>query len=256
MRILLIKDAGRCNALLVNALREVGYGVDVVTTGDDLSSFVQTIRYNLLVIDVQLVDFIEVVRFLRSEHRSARILVMAGNRDIDDRIRGLDAGADDYMAKPVNHAELLARIRALLRRPEKLAAPVFRVGNLELAEADGEVRCGKRIVNLRSGERRLLGLLLRRVGCVVPKDSLEKVLSRSGQRISGNAVEVQVSRLRKTLCRIEAGSVVETVRGVGYALKPAQAIPPIRRKVFNESGTTGQISSITRSQPQESETAA
>ena len=176
MRILLIKDAVRCNALLVNALREVGYGVDVVTTADDLSSFIQTIRYNLLVIDVQLMEVIEVIRFLRSEHRSARILVMAGNRDIDDRIRGLDAGADDYMAKPVNHAELLARIRALLRRPGKLAAPIFRAGNLELAEADGEVRCAKRIINLRTGERRLLGLLLRRAGCVVPKDSLEKVL--------------------------------------------------------------------------------
>jgi len=255
MRILLIKDAGRCHALLATTLRRAGYGVDVITTPDDLSSFVQTVRYNLLVVDVQLPDFIEVMRFLRSEHRSVRILVIAGNSDIDERIRGLDAGADDFMAKPVNHAELLARIRALLRRPEKLAAPIFRAGNLELAEINGEVRCGKRIVKLACGERRLLELLLRRVGCVVPKVSLEKVLSGTGRRVSENAVEVQVSRLRKTLGRIGAGSVIETVHGVGYVLKPAPATPRIRREVFDESGTTGKFSGTTRSR-QESETAA
>jgi DNA-binding response OmpR family regulator len=256
MRILLIKDAERCNALLAAVLRQAGYGVDMITTSDDLSSFVQTVRYNLLVVDVQLLDFIEVVRSLRSEHRSVRILVIAGNNDVDDRIRGLDAGADDYMVIPVNHAEMLARARALLRRPGKLTAPIFRAGNLELTKINGEVRCGKRIVNLPLGERRLLELLLRRVGCVVPKESLEKVLSGTGRRISGNAVEVQVSRLRKTLGSIGAGSLIETVHGVGYVLKPAPAIPRIHREAFDESGTTGKLSGTIRSRRQESETAA
>ena len=125
------------------------------------------------------------------------------------------------MIKPADHAELLARVRALLRRPSELVGPVLRTGNTELDEANAKVCCSSKPVDLRLSERRLLGLLMRRSGCVVAMHTLENTLSEFTREISRNAIEAKVSRLRKALEVVESGIVIETVRGVGYALRPA-----------------------------------
>jgi DNA-binding response OmpR family regulator len=149
---------------------------------------------------------------------SLPILIITARGSIDDRIVGLDSGADDYLIKPFNHAELLARIRALLRRPSELQGPVLRRGRTEFDQAKDEVRCSGRPMQLRLSERRLLAALMRRSGAVVVKSAIEGTLSQFSRDLSPNAVEALVSRLRKALSDAESGIVIETVRGVGYRL--------------------------------------
>jgi DNA-binding response OmpR family regulator len=221
MRILLVEDNLRLQELLTEALRGAGYGADAVSTVAELLSSARAISYDLLIVDLMLPDGngLDAIRLLRSENLSVPILIMTAKGSIEDRVGGLDAGADDYAIKPFNHDELLARVRALLRRPAGVVGPILRNGKLELDEAEAEVRCSDKPLDLRLSERRLLAMLMRRHGKVVQKQSIEASMSGFGREISSNAVEALVSRLRKTLEGVESGIVIETVRGVGYRLK-------------------------------------
>jgi two-component system, OmpR family, response regulator len=143
---------------------------------------------------------------------------MTARGKIDDRVTGLDAGADDYLIKPFNHQELFARVRALLRRPQKIVGPLLRVGNLEFNDATGEVRCSGNLVHLRPAERRLLTLLMRRSGSIVTKPLIEDAFSEAERDVSANSIEATISRLRKALDEIDSGVVIETHRGMGYKL--------------------------------------
>jgi DNA-binding response OmpR family regulator len=154
---------------------------------------------------------------------SVPILIITARGSIDDRIVGLDSGADDYLIKPFNHAELLARIRALLRRPSELQGPVLRRGRTEFDQAKDEVRCSGRSIQLRLSERRLLAELMRRCGAGVAKSAIEGTLSQSSRDLSPNAVEALISRLRRALSDAGSGIVIETVRGVGYRLTEEDA---------------------------------
>jgi DNA-binding response OmpR family regulator len=147
------------------------------------------------------------------------MLIITARGSVDDRITGLDRGADDYLIKPFNHGELLARVRALLRRPADVAAPKLTVGNIMLDDAAGEAFCGGKRLELRLSERRLLSLLLRRVGVVQSKAALETALSEFGRELSPNAIEALISRTRKVLSDAGADPTIETVRGVGYIMK-------------------------------------
>ena len=159
------------------------------------------------------------IRTLRSMGHSTPILIMTARGSIEDRVIGLDSGADDYLIKPFNHAELLARVRALLRRPLELQGPVLKFGGVELDEARGEVSCSGKPIELRLSERRLLAVLMRRSGRVVPKSVLEDALSEIGREISINGIEVLVSRARKALVEQSTGVTIEVVRGTGYRLR-------------------------------------
>ena len=139
------------------------------------------------------------------------ILVITARGSIEDRVVAPDIGADDYLIKPFNHAELLARIRALLRRPTELHGPILCKGNLELDECNGQARCEGKRVNLRLSERRLLALLMRRSGSVVSKTAIEVALSELGREMSANAVEALVSRTRKALAEAGVAIVIETI---------------------------------------------
>jgi DNA-binding response OmpR family regulator len=221
MRILLVEDNLRLQELLSEVLRSAGYGVDAITTVAELLSNARAINYDHLIVDLMLPDGngLDAIHSLRAEKLSVPILIMTAKGRIEDRIDGLDAGADDYVIKPFNHGELLARVRALLRRPSEVVGPVLRMGKVELDEAAAQVRCSGKLVDLRNSERRLLAMLMRRSGNVVVKESIEEALSGIGREVSSNAVEALVSRLRKGLEGVEPGIVIETVRGVGYRLK-------------------------------------
>jgi DNA-binding response OmpR family regulator len=220
VRLLLAEDSERLQELLSESLKQAGYMLDVVATAAELFSSVAATKYDLLIIDLGLPDGdgLSAIRDLRATGMSVPILIITARGSIDDRIVGLDSGADDYLIKPFNHAELLARIRALLRRPSELQGPVLRRGRTEFDQAKDEVRCSGRSIQLRLSERRLLSELMRRSGAVVAKSAIEGTLSQSSRDLSPNAVEALISRLRKALSDAGSGIVIETVRGVGYRL--------------------------------------
>jgi DNA-binding response OmpR family regulator len=183
------------------------------------------INYDLFIIDLGLPDDdgISLIHEFRSAGCNTPILVITARAAIDDRIAGLDTGADDYLVKPFSHLELLARIRALLRRPRDMREPTMQIGRLVFNETTNEVCVDGETVPLRAGERRLLALLMRQAGHIVPKSRIEECFSEFGRELSVNAVEACVSRLRKALDETPAGIAIETVRGIGYALKESSA---------------------------------
>jgi len=225
VRLLRAEDSERLQELLSESLKQAGYMLDVVATAAELFSSVAATKYDLLIIDLGLPDGdgLSAIRDLRATGMSVPILIITARGSIDDRIVGLDSGADDYLIKPFNHAELLARIRALLRRPSELQGPVLRRGRTEFDQAKDEVRCSGRSIQLRLSERRLLAELMRRSGAVVAKSAIEGTLSQSSRDLSPNAVEALISRLRRALSDAGSGIVIETVRGVGYRLTEEDA---------------------------------
>lgn len=221
MRFLLAEDSQRLQTLLAATLHRAGYGIDVVGTVADFLASIACVRYDLGIVDLGLPDGdgLDVIRSLRSAGEVLPILVITARGSVDDRINGLDSGADDYLIKPFNHAELLARVRALLRRPTELQGGAVCKGDLEFHEASGQVRCAGKPIYLRLSERRLLAVLLRRSECVVSKSAIEEALSEAGRTRSTNAVEALVSRTRKTLAAAGSRIIIEAVRGVGYTLR-------------------------------------
>ena len=221
MRLLLVEDSLRLQELLADPLRRAGYGLDAVGTVAELLSSVAVVQYDLIIVDLGLPDGdgLSAIRSLRSLGHATPILIITARGSVEDRVIGLDSGADNYLIKPFNHAELLARVRALLRRPSELQGPVLKFGGVELDEARGEVSCSGKPIELRLSERRLLAVLMRRSGSVVAKSTIEDALSEIGRELSANAVEVLVSRLRKALSEGSTGVTIETVRGIGYRLR-------------------------------------
>jgi len=192
-----------------------------VGTVAEFLSNVAVVQYDLIIVDLGLPDGdgLSAIRSLRSMGHTTAILIITARESVEDRVIGLDSGADDYLIKPFNHAELLARVRALLRRPpSEPQGPVFRYGEVELDEARGKITCSGKPIELQSSERRLLAMLMRRSDSVVPKSTIEDALS-DGRELSTNAVEVFVSRLRKTLIERSTGLTIEAVRGIGYRLR-------------------------------------
>lgn len=221
MRVLLVEDSERMLELVTEGLTRAGYLVDGVGTAAELLHAARTISYGLLIVDLMLPDGdgLEAIRNLRAEQCSVPILIITAKESVEDRVMGLDAGADDFLTKPFHEGELLARVRALLRRPSGMLQPVLRVGYTELDEANALVRCSGETVDLRLSELRLLALLIRQCGTIVTKRTIEEGLSAIGRELSVNALEASVSRLRKSLDGFDTGIIIETVRSVGYRLK-------------------------------------
>ncbi|MBS0244422.1 MAG: response regulator [Proteobacteria bacterium] len=221
MRLLLVEDNPRLQSLLTEALNGAGYGVDMVSTVADLYASTAATAYDLIVLDLGLPDGdgLQAIRKLRTDGLATPILIITARGSIDERVVGLDAGADDYLTKPFNNNEFLARVRALLRRPQSVLGPVIEVGNTSMNLGNLEVTCSGKPVDLRFSERRLLLLMMRRARSLIPKSMLETSLSEFGRDISANAIEALVSRARRTLAEAGSDIVIETVRGVGYILK-------------------------------------
>ena len=223
MRLLLAEDNKRLQELLADALRKSAYRVDVVASVAGLMGSVAAIDYSLIIVDRGLADGdgLDAVRAIRVAKTMTPILIITARGSVDDRVLGLDSGADDYLSKPFNNAEFLARVRSLLRRPPNVLDVVLRAGQLEFDQATGKVRIAGESVELRLSERRLLALLMQQPGRIVAKTAIEGALSGFGRELTSNAVEVLVSRLRKVIEGARTGLTIETVRGVGYLLHDA-----------------------------------
>lgn len=220
MRILLIEDVDRLAEFVREGLRREGFAVDRCATLDEAESACRTTRYDLIVLDLMLPDGdgIELLKSLRSRGDHSPVIIVTARERVADRVAGLNAGADDYLVKPFAIEELVARIRALMRRPGAALGTVLRTGGLAIDTVAREATVDGRRMTLSPREMSLLILLLRRSGHVVPKDILEEQLAGYDDEISANAVEVYIHRLRKRLADQGAKVVIHTLRGVGYLL--------------------------------------
>ncbi len=221
MRLLLVEDTARLRDLLAEAIHAVGWRIDAVGALSDAQEAVASVPYDLLLVDLGLPDGdgLDLIRSIRRARKETPILILTARGAIEERIAGLDAGADDYLVKPFNHGELLARCRALLRRAPNSAMPALVSGRLTYDTAAGSVACGEAQLALAPRERAVLEILMRDAGRVTNKRKLEYALSEFGDERSTNAVETAVSRLRRKLEGLDTGVSLETIRGVGYLLR-------------------------------------
>ncbi len=222
MRILVAEDDEGLRDVLVLGLEDQGYYVDAVDRGDDAIDQLKFYEYDVAIIDWRMPGAagIDVIAWARKHNRPTALLMLTARDAPPDRIQGLDAGADDYLVKPFDFGELLARIRALQRRPRGVDAPVLHRGSLALDPVRREVTVGDRPVNLTVTEYNILELLLRRSPAVVDRKAIaEHAWRDETDPLGSNAIDVQLSRLRAKLPA--AGIRIVTVRGAGYRLEEA-----------------------------------
>ncbi|HLZ36773.1 MAG TPA: response regulator transcription factor [Mycobacteriales bacterium] len=221
MRLLVVEDDPAMASVLTRALTREGYAVDAVGTGEEALWAVRETAYDAVVLDAMIPapDGFEVCRRMRAERRWAPVLLLTARDAIADRVRGLDAGADDYVTKPFALAELSARLRALVRRHPGERPAVLRVGDLALDPARREVRRGDEVVDLSPKEFALLHELMRHPGEVVSRTHLLDHVWDVAYDGTSNIVDVYVRYLREKIDRPFGRSDIETVRGVGYRLR-------------------------------------
>ena len=221
MRVLVVEDEVKMARLLERGLEEEGYAVDVATTGAEAVWAATENPYDVVILDVMLpdVDGFEVCRRLRADGRWAPILMLTAREAVSDRVAGLDAGADDYLAKPFSFNELFARLRALLRRGAEERPTILRVGDLTLDPATREVRRAGRPVVLTAKEFALLEFFMRRPGQVLGRTRLTEHVWDFGYDGDSNVVDVYVGYLRRKIDRPFGRHSMETVRGAGYRLR-------------------------------------
>jgi two-component system copper resistance phosphate regulon response regulator CusR len=220
MRLLVVEDDPRLARLIARGLREEAYAVDVCENGPD--AIVQAVvnPYDAIILDVMLpgVDGFGVVSTLRARHVRTPVLMLTSRDAVADRIAGLDHGADDYLTKPFDFGELLARVRALLRRPEALQAMLVRVGDCEIDLQSHTVSRSGVAIALTAKEFALLELFARRVGTVVSRADIVAHVWDDNHDPFTNAVEVYVNRLRGKIDRAPWTPLIHTRRGAGYLL--------------------------------------
>ena len=223
MRILIAEDDQVLADGLLRTLRQGGYAVDQVSSGSQADAALAGQDFDLLILDLGLPKMhgLEVLRKLRSRGNSLPVLILTAADSVEQRVKGLDLGADDYMAKPFALAELEARVRALTRRGLGTASSLIKHGPLSF-DATGRVAyLNEQMIELSARELSLLEVLLQRAGRLVSKDQLIEKLCEWGEEVSSNAIEVYIHRLRK---KIEQGPVrIATVRGLGYCLEKIAA---------------------------------
>lgn len=216
MRILIVEDENQLRRQLRAALVEAGYAVDEADNGVDALHLGTTEPYDAVVLDLGLprLDGLTVLQRWRGAGRTMPVLILTARDSWHEKVTGIDAGADDYLAKPFHTEELLARLRALTRRAQGLASPLLQCGVLRLDTRSGRVTVAGQVVALTSHEYRLLAYLMHRPGQVVSRGELTEHLYAQDFDRDSNTIEVFVARLRRKL----PPQTIETVRGLGYRL--------------------------------------
>jgi DNA-binding response OmpR family regulator len=221
LRILLVEDEPEMAAALAAALKKYDLVVDHFSTLADAEEAVSLNTYRAIVLDRQLPDGdgLTLIPKLRAKGLGVPVIVLTARGDLGDRVAGLDAGADDYLAKPFAVEELLARLRALLRRPADMASETITLGRICFDFGRREACVGDKPLDLPRRELLVLETLLRRMGRTVARASLEEAVYSIDDEIQSNALDTHVSRLRRKLSESEAGVEIHAVRGIGYLLK-------------------------------------
>ncbi len=222
MRVLVVEDDERVARLIERALAGEGHAVDIATSGEEAIWFASERPFDVIVLDVVIPspDGIEVTRRLRHAEDWTPILLLTGKTDVEDRVRGLDAGADDYLPKPFSVAELTARIRALNRRKPRERPPELLVGDLRLDPATREVERDSQEIDLTPKEFVLLEFLMRHPGESLTRERILEGCWDFAQEGGSNVVDVYIRYLREKIDRPFDRESIQTVRGVGYRLDP------------------------------------
>lgn len=218
MRVLVVEDESLLRAQLKGTLEQAGYAVDEAADGVEALHLGATEPYDAIVLDLglPLLDGLTVLQRWRSQGQATPVLILTARDSWHEKVAGIDAGADDYLAKPFHTAELLARLRALVRRSHGLASPLLQHGDVTLDTRTGTVTLQGAPVSLTAHEHRLLSYLMHRAGQVVSRSELIEHLYAQDFDRDSNTVEVFVARLRRKL----GADCIETVRGMGYRLMP------------------------------------
>jgi DNA-binding response OmpR family regulator len=222
MRILLLEDHRELRQLIGDHLAGRGFAVDAFTYGHEALTAIEAIRYDAIVLDLGLPDRdgMDILAILRAR-TGCRLpaLIITARDSVEDRVRGLNAGADDYIVKPFDLIELEARLRSVLRRPGARAERVLGFGRLALDTVSREAFVDGLPLDLSRREAALLEEFMRAAGRIVIKDALEDRLYAFDEPVTPNALEAAVSRLRKKLAAAQSGVQIETKRGIGYRLR-------------------------------------
>jgi DNA-binding response OmpR family regulator len=224
-RVLVVEDELKLACALEEGLGQAQFTVDVAEDGEGALDFARTTRYDAIVLDILLprVDGLEVCRRLRADGTLTPILMLTARDAVPDRVAGLDSGADDYLVKPFALSELLARLRALLRREAARKDGTLRLGELTLDPAARLVAWANQPLDLTPREYRFLETLLRRPGWIVTRELLVESVWGFDYPDSSNLIEVYVGRLRRKLNAAGAPPLIQTVRGAGYRLQVVTA---------------------------------
>ena len=220
MKILLIEDYAPLRESLQQGLRENGYAVDAAGDGEEGLWYASTGEYEVVVLDLRLpgMDGLEILRRLRAQKNTVHVLIVTAKDSVHDRVEGLDLGADDYLVKPFEFSELLARVRALVRRKYDQKEPVIRVADVEVDTSARAVRRSGRSVDLTVREYAIMEILARMAGKVVSRETIMEGVYDFAAELSSNVIDVYIGRLRRKLEMRGGEKILHTKRGFGYML--------------------------------------
>jgi DNA-binding response OmpR family regulator len=223
VRLLLVEDDPTIAAAVEARLAGEAYAVDVARTAKAASAAVEGADYDLVILDLSLPDGdgLDLLRRWRSRQNAPPVIAVTARAGIEDKVHGLDSGADDYLTKPFEMPELLARVRATLRRRQS-GGQVLSAGNLELDVRRRQLRVKGRRINVPRRELAMLELLLRRAGDVADRAEVMRAAYAEDEHTSSNVLEANLSRLRQRLADAGGNVQIETIRGVGYLLREAE----------------------------------
>lgn len=221
MRILIAEDERDLNQMLARKLKGAGYSVDSCLDGQEVLDYLDGAEYDALVLDIMMpkMDGLQVLRKIRAAGSTLPVLLLTARDSIEDRVKGLDAGADDYLVKPFALEELLARIRVMTRKPVTDKAPTLQVANLTLRLDTPSVFRGDQEIKLSSKEYSLLRYMMQNAGIVLTRDKLEQHIWNYDFTGGSNVIDVYIRYLRKKIDENYEPKLIHTVRGHGYVLK-------------------------------------
>lgn len=221
MRVLVVEDAKDMNRLIVKTLTRAGYSVDGCYNGEEALDFLAGAEYDAILLDVMMpkMDGYALLEKLRSQGMDTPVLFLTARDAISDRVKGLDLGADDYLVKPFDFEELLARIRAMTRKKAGKRSNVFTLGNLQVDAQSHTVTRGGQEINLLPKEFTILEYMIRNQGTVLSREQLENQIWNYERSGSSNNIDVYISKLRKKIDGDGQSRLLHTIRGVGWVLR-------------------------------------
>lgn len=227
MRILVVEDEKDLNQVIRKELKAQGYSADACFDGGEALEYLSAARYDAVILDVRMpvLDGFEVVRRMRRQGDATPVLFLTARDTVEDKVAGLDAGANDYLVKPFSFYELMARLRAMTRKAAGNPTNVYRLSDLTLDSEAHTVRRGEREIVLSSKEFALLEYLIRNAGKVLSREKIENNLWNFDYEGGTNVVDVYIRRLRKKIDENQEPKLIHTIRGSGYVLKEPDKAP-------------------------------